>query len=241
MASDAQIRTGSFRDIRELISRATPVMAEPRDSYLDSRREIVAPQGPIAIFATWPTGGGHVEAMPGDEFVCVLSGALTITTGQAEVSLPVDSSGVIPGGIAFDWTAEPGTVAVIMRSTSGPVAKGEPLLIDESAPLNPSNPPVAELLIGETPSCRSFSDFKSVSGEFSCGTWDSTPYHRKPMLFGHCELMHILDGAVTFSDQDGRVGTFGKGSIVLLEHGGELGWKSDVYVKKVFSHFRAAT
>ena len=47
------------------------------------------------------------------------------------------------------------------------------------------------------PSCRNFTDYRSADGEFVCGTWDSTPYHRRAMFYRHYELMYLLEGSVT--------------------------------------------
>jgi uncharacterized cupin superfamily protein len=111
--------------------------------------------------------------------------------------------------------------------------------IDTAAPLEPSNPPLAELLVGPTPSCRNHTDYSSASGEFVCGTWDSTPYHRRPMTYRHIELMHLLEGAVTFRDASGSA-TFSKGDIFLAARGAQCAWLSEVHVKKVYAIHRPA-
>ena len=113
------------------------------------------------------------------------------------------------------------------------------VLIDEAASLQPSNPPLADLLVGPTPSCRNHTDYRSTNGEFVCGTWDSTPYHRRPMLYRHIELMHLLDGSVSFEIATGSV-TFGKGDVFLATRGAECAWISHVHVKKVYAIHRPA-
>ena len=92
--------------------------------------------------------------------------------------------------------------------------------------LEPSAAHVAELLTGPTPSCRNFTDYRSVDGEFVCGAWDSTPYHRLSIPYRHYELMHLLEGRVTFVDGEGREGRFGKGDIFLVEQGAHCSWDS---------------
>ena len=126
---------------------------------------------------------------------------------------------------------------VACPSASGTAAGVVP--IDETAPLEPSNSPLAELLVGPKPSCRNHTDYRSTTGEFVCGTWDSTPYHRRPMLYRHIELMHLLEGTVTFQDASGSA-TFTKGDIVLAARGAETAWISEVHVKKVYATHRPA-
>ena len=148
-------------------------------------------------------------------------------------------SALLSSGLGFAWRAAAGTVAVIVAcpSASGTAAGVVP--IDEAAPLQALNPPLAELLVGPTPSCRNHTDYRSASGEFVCGTWDSTPYHRRAMPYRHIELMHLLEGAVTFED-DTASATYSKGDIVLAARGAHVAWISEVHVKKVYATHRPA-
>ena len=86
---------------------------------------------------------------------------------------------------------------------------------------------------------RNHTDYRSATGEFVCGTWDSTPYHRRAMLYRHIELMHLLEGAVTFQDDSGSA-TFSKGAILLAARGAQAAWISEVQVKKVYATHRPA-
>ena len=59
------------------------------------------------------------------------------------------------------------------------------------------------------------------------------------MLYRHIELMHLLEGTVTFQDASGSA-TFTKGDIVLAARGAETAWISEVHVKKVYATHRPA-
>jgi uncharacterized cupin superfamily protein len=149
---------------------------------------------------------------------------------------------VLPAGLSFDWRAADGTLAIIVSvpATEHGDAKG-PVPIDERAALLPSNnPPLPELLIGATPTCRNHSDYRSANGEFVCGTWDATPFHRRHIPFRQIELMHLLDGSVSFYDDKGRV-TYEAGDVVLYVRGEGCAWHSEVYVKKVYATHRVAS
>ncbi len=234
MSVDTAVR--SFVDLRAFAAEGDPAAGD----YLTARRALPLADGPVTVDLVAPEGSGEIAALPGDEFVIVLSGALSVRNHAGAVSLGTDQSGVIPGGVAFRWTAAPGTRAIAMRCTSGPASGDAPLLIDEAAELIPSGAPLAELLVGPTPSCRNFTDYRSANGEFMLGTWDSTPYHRLPMRYRHYELMHLLDGAVTFVDEAGRSGTFLAGDVFLVEQGAECSWLSETNVKKVYAIYRPA-
>lgn len=220
-------------DLRAYATRA----AAARD-WLAGRAAPAFADDEAAVVAIAPAGQGRVAALPGDEFVIVLSGEVTFETART-VTIKAGRSVVLPAGLGFEWRAAAGTVAVIVACPSSSGTAAELVPIDEAAALVASKPPLAELLVGPTPSCRNHTDYLSANGEFVCGTWDSTPYHRRPMPYRHIELMHLLDGAVTFQDASGSV-TFSKGDIFLAARGAQCGWVSEVHVKKVYAIHRPA-
>ncbi len=228
----------TFVDLRALAATSSaPSNLPAGDRFLTSRQWLNTPAVGVTISALHLGGdaqAGSVDALADDEFVLVLAGALTVDDSK----IAVDGSIVIPRGQRFDWQAAPGTVALVMGCGSGAAGGGRPVPIDTSAELEPSSPPSAALLVGPTPSCRNFTDFRSASGEYMIGTWDSTPYERATMPYGHCELMHLLEGAVTFVDGAGRKGTFSKGDVFVVEQGARCSWLSETHVKKVYVIFR---
>ena len=58
------------------------------------------------------------------------------------------------------------------------------------------------------------------------------------MYYRHYELMYLLEGSVTFVDGAGRVGTFAKGDVFLVEQGSDCSWESREHVKKVYAIYR---
>ncbi|TVV70366.1 cupin domain-containing protein [Sphingomonas solaris] len=236
--SDVAETVRSFVDLRAFAADAGPV---PAGDWLSARVALPLPGGPVTLDLLALDGGaGTADPLPGDEFVLVIAGALAIQHDGGAISLGQNESGVLPGGGGFRWTAAPATRAIVMRCTSGPAGAEAPLIVDEAAPLAPSGAPLADLLVGPTPACRSVTDYRSANGEFMVGTWDSTPYHRLPMRYRHYELMHLLQGAVTFVDEAGRAGTFATGDIFLIEQGAMCSWDSREQVKKVYAIYRPA-
>ena len=229
--------TRSFIDLRAWAATAIVTDAAPQDAFLAARALLPQPAGPVTIgLIALPQGSGTVAAMPADEFVIVASG--TVQIGQ--VILNEGDALVLCEGAGFGWTAAADSRLLFVRRTGGSLADGAIVPIDTSATLVASGAPLAELLVGPTPSCRNFTDYRSADGEFVCGTWDSTPYHRRAMTYGHYELMYLLEGSVTFVDGAGAKGTFGKGDIFLVEQGASCSWDSQVHVKKIYAIYRPA-
>lgn len=231
----------SFIDLRDFAARTDLPAATGDGAWTANRKSLPLPEGPVSIAVLRLGGKGAEAALAADEFVIVLEGALLVEHHGEVFEIPAGKSAVIPAGVAFDWTARAATTAVVMRCASGPAGADKPVPIDESAELAPSGAPLAELLVGPTPSCRNFTDYRSENGEFVCGTWDSTPYHRLSMPYRHYELMHLLQGAVTFVDGAGREATFGEGDVFLVEQGAHCSWESRVHVKKVYAIYRPAS
>jgi uncharacterized cupin superfamily protein len=209
-------------------------------SYLSGRRRLVLPAGPVTVDSVILSSGRSGQAaLPGDEFVLVVNGAVRFLQKGRELHVRAGEAAVVVRDEPLEWAADSQAELIVMRCTAGGSAD-QPVLINTSAPLAPSNPPLADLLVSPTPSCRNHSDYCSATGEFVCGTWDSTPYHRRLMTFRHFELMRLLEGEATFVDQLGRSGTFGAGDVILFVQGGGCSWESRSQVKKIYSTFRPA-
>ena len=230
----------SSTGVRGIIDiRAYAARVEPTRDWLAGRAAPAFSDDAATVTAIAPVGAGRVAALLSDELVLVLSGEISIETSRGVTAVKAGRSAVLPSGLGFAWRAVAGTVAVIVACPSASGTATGVVPIDEDAPLAASNPPLAELLVGPTPSCRNHTDYRSASGEFVCGTWDSTPYHRRPMPYRHIELMHLLEGAVTFEDDSGSA-TYSKGAVILAARGAQTAWISEVHVKKVYATQRPA-
>lgn len=215
--------------------------AAGQDLFLSSRRVLDFPPGPVTAGAlALDTGSGAVPSQPVDEFIIVCAGTLTLTQHDRTVVLGPDDSAVIQHGAAFSWSAQGPVSAIFMRYHGSQPGERAIVPIKEDPPLAPSNPPLAELLISPTPSCRSYADHRSADGAFACGTWDSTPYHRRAMLYRHYELMYLIEGSVTFVDETGRSDTFSRGAIFMVEEEAQCSWESRENVAKVYAIYRSA-
>ena len=234
----------SFVDLRAFAERAAatlPRAAQSGDAFLDCREFLATTPGPITVgVLKLPAGSGNVAAVPADEFLIVHAGKVTLEVNGGSLELAANASVVLTRGSGIIWSADEPVTLIFLRRAGGPHDEPAMVSIDESAELTPSNPPLAELLVGPTPHCRNHTDYRSPDGEFVCGTWDSTPYHRRTMPYRHFELMYLLEGSVTFVDGAGRAGTFSTGDIFLVEQGAHCSWESREHVKKVYAIYRPA-
>ena len=228
------IRVNKVIDLRDYSASA-----KATSDWLAGRAEPAFSDHGALVTAFAPNGSGRVVSMPTDEFVIALSGEIAFHRSGGTVVIGAGQSAVLPAGLGFEWHAAGATTAVVMACPTTSVRAMDVVPIDVEASLAPSNPPLAELLVGPTPSCRNHADFRSASDEFVCGTWDSTPYHRRRMVYRHIELMHLLDGAVTLEDSGGSA-TFSRGDTLLCARGAECAWISEVQVKKVYATHRPA-
>jgi len=194
--------------------------------------------GPCEVFVTAVEGAGTSREDRGDTWIFVDRGSITLDFDSRSLTIAAGTSAVIARGTQYSWRASEKAVVIGMRYTHLDPSEGGIFAIDNQAPLSPSNPPADELLIGDRPSCRSHNVFRSISGEFQCGTWDSTPYQRVPIFFAHSELMHLLAGEVTFTDEAGRTATFRKGDTFIIEQGARCSWESHQHVAKIYALYR---
>lgn len=229
----------TFIDLHALAQSAVPSGDDPFGAdacKLDVRA------GPCELLAiALEAGSGKSDGLDADTWVFVDQGAVTLTGPAGDVHLVEGQSAVIARETPFRWRADAPATLIGMTYPDG--EGGEPgiFVIDNNAAMNPSNPPAANLLLGETPSCRSSNQFVSADELYKCGIWDSTPYQRIPIFFHHTELMHLLAGSVTFTDVAGRTVTFSKGDTFIIEQGAECSWDSQVDVAKIYALFRPAS
>lgn len=211
------------------------------DRFLSSRRILDWPQGPVmAGVIALDADSGSVQSLPADEFIIVHVGSLTILQQDSLLILKPGQSTVLKKGATFSWSAQGPVSLIFTRYNNSQSGDRAIVPIKERPQLEATGTPPAELLLTPAPVCRNYTDYRSADGEFVCGTWDSTPYHRRAMFYRHFELMYLLEGSVTLIDEAGRAGTFSKGDIFLVEQTARCTWESREHVAKVYVIYRPA-
>lgn len=235
----------TFIDLRQFARdqrQGIPLPASAGDGpFLANRRQLDFPPGPVTAGAIdLEAGSGAVRSQPADEFIIVCEGTLTLTQQDRTVVLGPEKSAVIQHGAEFSWSAQGPVSVIFMRYHDSQPEKRAIVPIEENPEFGPSGGPAAELLLTPAPTCLNHTDHVSSDGVFLCGTWDSTPYHRRAMTYRIYELMYLLEGSVTFVDETGRSGTFSRGDIFIVEQGAQCSWESREKVAKVYAIYRPA-
>lgn len=228
----------SFVDLRAFADACVAALPSPPAAV--ARQDLPLPPGPVSVGVLLLPPGRHMAVAEADEFVAVHAGAVTVAADGTGRAFGEGESFVMRAGTALEWEARSMAVLISMRRRGAATGAHGVVAIDRDAALEASGAPSNELLVSPVPSCRNHTDYRSGDGEFMCGTWDSTPYTRKAMRYRHYELMHLLDGEVTFVDADGVTGTFSQGDIFVVRKDAECSWDSQVYVRKVYSIWRPA-
>ena len=113
--------------------------------------------------------------------------------------------------------------------------------LDANVKLDPSTPPSADIPHSPVPTQRSHEYFKDATGQFTVGVWDTTAYHRKLIDFPRHELMHLLNGSVTFTDDKGETQTFRAGDTFIVPLGTPNSWKSEGNLRKIYCIFQPSS
>jgi len=225
----------TFIDLRAFAANA----AAGTDPFGADRTILPLREAPVEVGAIALAAGTHAAgALSGDWWLVAAQGTVSIAANDRSVRLEGAQSCVMPSGTAFTCTCEAPATLIYIRYLHGSDSVRAIVPIDLEAELAPSGAPLAELLLTPPPSCRNHTDFRSSDGAFTCGVWDSTPYHRRAMRYVHFELMVLLAGSVTFIDERGESGTFAKGAIFLVEQGASCSWESREDVAKVYAIYR---
>ena len=187
---------------------------------------------------------GTMGAWSSNEFMVLLEGTVTVVHAAGdELTVHAGECFVIPKGTICQWK-QPGFVRkffVIEENPAIEIATDPENLkafkVDTHASLPPSKGPDPALIIGDQPDWADRLVYEDPSGQFLVGVWSTTPYRRKLITFPRHELMHLLEGTVTISDDQSDEQTFASGDTILVEKGAEMGWSNSETVKKVYCIF----
>ncbi len=181
---------------------------------------------------------------PVDEFMLVLDGSVNIVheDGHEEIFRAGDAF-VIPKGLRCQWkqTESIHKIYVILDDPETPIPD-EPVsnrVIRLSASeglkeLELSNP---ESFEGGTPIQEDRSAFEDKTGCFFVGTWTCSPMRRKAQRFGRIELMCLLEGGMTLTDDTGAEHSFTAPDVLLELPDTVSAWTSTKDVRKYYCIF----
>jgi uncharacterized cupin superfamily protein len=196
------------------------------------------------VAGIWEAGASISPWMnyPVDEFMMPLEGEIIIVEDGKETRAGPGESLVIPKGTRCRYRQD-GHVRkfyVYLGNLSGFADPSglTTLKIDPKVKLQPSTPPSTDILHSPVPTQNAHEYFMNATGDFTVGVWDTTGYHRKLINFPRHELMHLLKGSVTFTDDKGATQTFKKGDTFFVPLGTPNSWKSEGYLRKIYCIFQ---
>ena len=181
---------------------------------------------------------------PVDEFMLVLDGSVNIVhqDGHEEIFRAGDAF-VIPKGLPCQWkqTEAIHKVYVILDDPRAPIpdqpVSGRAIRLSASEGLKAlelSNP---ENFEGGTPTQEDCSAFEDTTGRLFAGTWTCSPMRRKAQRFGRIELMCLLEGGMTLTDDTGSEHRFTAPEVLLELPDTVSTWTSTKDVRKFYCIF----
>jgi uncharacterized cupin superfamily protein len=179
---------------------------------------------------------------PFHDFMLLLEGELGFVTDSETVMAKAGEALFVPKGLRCRYV-QPTYVRKIVVAYDNPAEQASSsglrvIKIDPDAKLAPSAPPSAEMLLSPVPVQHTKDYFEDATGQLSIGVWDTTGYRRKLIDFPRHEVMHLLEGSVTFTDDAGRSQTFQAGDTFFVPQGTPNAWTSEGYLRKIFVIFQ---
>lgn len=180
-------------------------------------------------------GSMSCNRYPHTELIIVQSGKLILEKTGESLRASTGEAVLVEQGTAIRIAAER-PANWIYCAVSSNKARSTPGLmrVDFSLALAPSSPPSSEVLLSAPPQCRSFNAYVDEGGKTRAGVWDSTPYTRKRVPHRVNELMYLLEGEVTLTDERDRALVLTQGDIAFIPRGTPCAWHSAKIVQKIY-------
>ena len=175
----------------------------------------------------------------------VLGGSVNIVheDGHEEIFRAGDAF-VIPKGLPCQWkqTESIHKVYVILDDPETPIP--DPAVYQRAIRLHPSegleplelaNP---ENFEGGTPTQHDCSAYEDPTDRFFAGTWTCSPMRRKAQRFGRFELMCLLEGGMTLTEDAGAEHHFAAPDVLFEQPDTVNAWTSTKDMRKYYCIFQ---
>ncbi|MCP4391544.1 MAG: DUF861 domain-containing protein [Gammaproteobacteria bacterium] len=183
---------------------------------------------------------------PGDEFMWVLEGQVSMVDGDGgETLVKQGETFCVRNAIPISWK-QVGFLRKFYMTYANPKestpeitsAEGGVRLLDaaELAPgmtrMDNTEPLV---IVGEAPLQHDNVMFTNDAGNMFVGMWDSTPFDSEMRPFPWHEMVQLLEGEVTISEASGEIHLFSAGDAFFIPMGTVCRWQNSGYLKKYYS------
>ena len=91
------------------------------------------------------------------------------------------------------------------------------------------------VIVGEAPLQHDNVMFTNDAGNMFVGMWDSTAFESEMTPFPCHELVQLLEGEVTITEESGETHLFKAGEACFIPMGTVCKWQSNGYLKKFYS------
>lgn len=183
----------------------------------------------------------RLDDYPWVEVSLIEAGELQLEWEGNALHLEAGDAFILPRGLSCRWRHSGELRRLFMafpgRASEGPMPQA-PVLLDPSAPREPSPPPAASVLLSPEPTATGCDLFESGGGALRIGMWECTAYTRKAVSNPHCELMLLYAGAVTLAVEGEAPCTVNVGEAVLVPAETAMAWDSRERVRKLYCILR---
>jgi len=189
---------------------------------------------------------------PGDEFMWVLEGQVSMIDGDGKETLVNQGETFcVRNGIPVSWKqvgflrkfymtyANPNAPTPEIGSADGGVKLLDPVALESGMTKMDTTDPL--VIVGEKPLQHDNIVFTNDAGNMFVGMWDSTSFDSEMRPFPWHELVQLLEGEVTITEEGGQTHLFKPGDAYFIPMGTVCKWQTTGYVKKLYSILEPAT
>lgn len=183
---------------------------------------------------------------PGDEFMWVREGQVAMIDGDGN-STPVKQGETfcIRNAIPISWKQEgflrkffmtydnPKAETPKIESADGGVMVLDPAALTAGLEKLETTDPFE--ISGDEPVQYDNILFTNDAGNMFVGMWDSTAFVSEMKPFPSHEMVQLLEGEVTITEENGTAHDFKAGDAFFIPQGTVCSWKADGYIKKYYS------
>jgi uncharacterized cupin superfamily protein len=183
---------------------------------------------------------------PGDEFMFLLEGQVAMIDGDGNATnVRQGEAFYIRNGIPISWKQagflrkfymtyeNPNAESPELPSADGGVLILDPPRLQSGMTKMDTTDPFE--IKGEAPLQHDSMVFTNDAGNMFMGMWDSTAFESEMRPFPCHEFVQLLEGEITITEGDGTIHQFAAGDVFLVPEGTVCSWKTNGYVKKLYS------
>jgi len=183
---------------------------------------------------------------PGDEFMWVLEGQVSMVDGDGKETLVKQGETFcVRNGIPISWKQEgflrkffmtyayPNTQVPDIASADGGVKLLDQAALEKGLVKMDATDPL--VIVGEKPLQHDHIVFTNDAANMFVGMWDSTSFDSEMRPFPWHELVQLLEGEVTITEEGGQTHLFKAGDAFFVPMGTVCKWQTTGYVKKFYS------